>query len=88
MRGNKLSIKKINENAYSNFENYKKFGVVTNYQLKILVENAYMDFKNYKKFGVVAGINENFGPESFEPPGCKTVSKFLFLSPFLIWATF
>nr|DAR89941.1 MAG TPA: hypothetical protein [Caudoviricetes sp.] len=44
--------------------------------------------KNYKFLGVIAGINENFGPESFEPPGCKTVSKFLFLSPFLIWATF
>lgn len=63
-------------------KNYKKLGVVANSQLKLLVENAYMDFKNYKKFGVVAGINENFGPESFEPPGCKTVSKFLFLSPF------
>ena len=37
-----------------------------------------MDLKNYKKFGGKAGINENFGPESFEPPGCKTVSKFLF----------
>ena len=47
-----------------------------------------MDFKNYKKFGVVAGINENFGPESFEPPGSFQVSKFLFFSPFLIWATF
>ena len=59
-------------------KNWKKMWEVTNYQLKVLVENAYMDFKNYKKFGVVAGINENFGPESFEPPGCKTVSKFYF----------
>lgn len=41
-----------------------------------------MDFKNYKKFGVVAGINENFGLESFEPPGCKTVPEFLFFSLF------
>ena len=49
---------------------------------------SYSDLKNYKFLGVIAGINENFGPESFEPPGCKTVSKFLFLSPFLIWATF
>ena len=56
----------------------KNFGVVVNYQLKILVENAYRNLKNYKKFGVVTGINENFGPESFEPPGCKTVSKFYF----------
>jgi len=47
-----------------------------------------MDFKNYKKFGVVTGINENFVPESFEPPGLFQVSKFLFFSPFLIWATF
>ena len=37
-----------------------------------------MDFKNYKFLGVITGINENFGPESFEPPGCKTVSKFYF----------
>ena len=69
-------------------KNYKILWGVANYQLKVLVENAYMDFKNYKKFGVVAGINENFVPESFEPPGSFHVSKFLFFSPFLIWATF
>nr|DAU20200.1 MAG TPA: hypothetical protein [Bacteriophage sp.] len=44
--------------------------------------------KNYKIFGGVTGINENFVPESFEPPGLFQVSKFLFFSPFLIWATF
>ena len=79
------NVKKI---SYKDFENYKKLGAIANYQLKVLVENAYMDFKNYKKLGVVAGINENFVPESFEPPGSFQISKFLFLSPFLIWATF
>ena len=78
-------IKKI---PYMNFKNYKNLWVVANYQLKVLVENSYMDFKNYKKLGVVAGINENFVPESFEPPGLFQVSKFLFFSPFLIWAIF